>query len=150
MNTLCYVRQGRKFVPVPNYIGYFYGPDGFQKEKTCLSYAIVVSQDVNIAILTSLKRSTKGMTWDVAKAFCDSMKNSYMPSLIEMLQAAKFKEHLQFEMRDTEWLSTESPSNNAWYIHWGSTEDVCDCSKNYKSYARPFFKMNVLTEERVK
>lgn len=157
MNTLCYVRQGRRFVPVPNYIGYFYGTDGFQKEKTSASYAIVVSQDVNVATLAFLSHSEGKMTWGVAKMFCDTMKNVHVPSLIEMFQAMKFRGQLQFGIFDTEWTFTELFSNGVhilahcgWYMHWNSCEVVDGSNKNCCYYVRPFFKINVLTGEHIK
>lgn len=157
MNTLCYVRQGRRFVPVPNYVGYFYGPDGFQKEKTSVSYAIVVSQDVNIATLAFLSHSMIKMTWDNAKTFCASIENGHVPSLVEMFQAMRFREQLQFGTFDAEWTFTELFSNGShilahcgWYFHWSPCEVVDGSNKTHRYYARPFFKINVLTGECIK
>lgn len=156
MNTLCYVRQGRKFVPVPDYTGYFYGMDGFKKEETFASYAIVVSQDINIATLAYLGHSAEKMTWDRAKAFCASIKNAHVPSLIEMFQAIKFRGLLRFETFDAEWTFTEIFSNGVhilahcgWYMHWAPCEVVDGSNKNQQYYVRPFFKINVLTGERI-
>jgi len=147
MKTLCHLRIGRKFVPVPNYVGYFYGSDGFQEKKTSHSYAIVISQDVNIATLAYLKHSTNRMTWDEAKLYRKlSFPLTYMPSLVEMLQAAKFKEHLQFTILDTEWTCTEDYNCSAWALYWYNAHyGVGRYPKNFGRYVRPFFKLNVLT-----
>lgn len=141
----CYVRQGRKFVPVPDYTGYFYSKQhGFTKEKTPESFAIVVSQDVNVATLAFLEHSYMKCDWEYAKKYLAEFSGGYMPSLTEMLQATKFKEHLVYSRYDTEWTSTEYSYHRAWYLYWGSSEGVYDHAKGSGGYVRIFFKRNVL------
>ena len=145
-----YVRQGRKFVPVPDCTGYFYGKDGLHKEKTPYSYAIVVSQDADIATLAFFHHSPVKLTWEEAKEYCHKRgMNLYMPSLIEALQAVKFKEHLCFELGNSEWMSTEVSTNYTWTLHWGLLDPVIAGHKSNSRYVRPFFKLNVLTGEYV-
>lgn len=149
MNTLCYVRQGSRFVPVPDCTGYFYDGNGLFEGKTERSYAIVISQDVNIATLAYLDHSVDRMSWDDAKRFC-FLKDTYMPSVVEMLQAAKFKEHLRFKSFDIEWTSTtfKDAFRN---LCWGYYEYDIGCdSKRWCRYVRPFFELDVLTGKRIK
>lgn len=150
MKTLCYVRQGRRFVPVPDYTGYFYGMDGFKEKETFASYAIVISQDANIATLAYLGHSIERMTWHKANEYCTSIKNAYMPSLIEMLQVAKFKEHLRFKDFDTELTSTSIFRGGIWYLSWRCGYPDIGCSyRTVEHYVRPFFKLDVLTGKRI-
>lgn len=145
-----YVRQGRRFVPVPDCTGYFYDRNGLHKEKTEDSFAIVVSQNGDIATLASLEQSSERMTWEEAKDCCNHLWIPlYLPSLIEMLEAMKFKEHLHFELEGSEWTSTEYSTYRAWYLHWNSYEGVGVDGKLSGCYVRPFFKLNVLTGEYV-
>lgn len=141
----CYVRQGRKFVSVPDYTGYFYSRQhGFTKEKTPESFAIVVSQDVNVATLAFLEHSYERCDWEHAKKYCEIFDGGYMPSLTEMLQAAKFKEHLVCETFDSEWTSTEYSNYGAWRLYGFSSEYVRNDYKGSHFYVRIFFKRNVL------
>jgi len=145
MMNKCYVRQGRKFVPVPDYTGYFYSRQhGFTKEKTPESFAIVISQDVNIATLAFLEHSYVERNWESSKEYCELFDGGYMPSLMEMLQATKFKEHLVYRTDDVEWTSTESSYHYAWALLWYSSEYVYDYHKSHNYYVRIFFKRNVL------
>ena len=141
----CYVRQGRKFIPVPDYTGYFYSNQhGFTKEKTPESFAIVVSQDVDVATLAFLEHSYMKCDWEYARKYLTLFSGGYMPSLTEMLQATKFKEHLVYSRYDTEWTSTEYSTGFAWYLTWYSSEYVTSSYKRGSSYVRIFFKRNVL------
>lgn len=151
MNTLCHKRIGRRFIPVPDYTGYFYSYEhGFTKEKMLESFAIVVSQNTDVATLAFLEHSNVTMAWKYAKQYCEThISGGYMPSLAEVLQAIKYKKYLQVKLFDKEWTSTEYTGNYALYLYWHTSEIIDDANKYFDKYVRPFFKLNVLTREYV-
>lgn len=140
-----YKREGRRFVEIPNYEGYYYNEDGtFSKEKKGNSIGLCILQTAEKRTICELNPNPTTMTWEKGMAYCTTKFNGkgYMPT-IEVLLWARNKFRNLFPSYGLIWSSTESEYGYLARSLYLSNGSVLDGSKDNFSQVFAFLELPV-------
>lgn len=149
-----YIRVGRCFKEVPNYIGMFYDGKIFTTERTDRSYAVCYDQRGTICYLAKIKFEPGTFTFDDAVALTRvrdaKMPNPcipyhrlpYLPTREQAMMAFSRCPILRAETDDFAWTREERSKYYAWDLSW-KCGIVDYCPKNIHFYVRLFFEITI-------
>lgn len=139
MKRKIYIRDGRRFKPIEDYMGYFYNEDGtFSKEKQTNSIGRCCLQTNEYRLIVEICEPKK-MSWYKAQEYwkhCFSGRGRG-PKCIELMLIEQYlRRNLLL------WSSTESSSDNAYLLDTGSGY-LNDFDKNLGSYVLGFLELPI-------
>ena len=149
-----YIRVGRCFKEVPDYIGMFYDGKIFTTERTDRSYAVCYDQRGTICYLAKIEFELGTFTFDDAIALTRArnvkMPNPcipyhrlpYLPTREQAMMAFSRCPILRTTHYSFAWTQEEYSGGYAWNLDWYDG-DVGPYHKSKLSYVRLFFEINL-------
>lgn len=141
-----YVRDGKRFRPIPNVIGMYWDGENWTKERTNKSIARCYNQEGIVLDMFFLEKLSCVNWYDATNEA--KLRNGYLPSHAQAALAIERCEELRKD-NDWYWTRDESSFNFAWRWSWLSSLSFAyfydgDKSIDYQGYcARIFFELNL-------
>lgn len=146
-----YIRDGRRFRPIPNVVGMYWDGENWTKERNKNStarYSRCYHQEGNVAYMVSLWKYDH-INWEDAIKQASSYINGHLPSKSQVIIATDQCEELRKDDDCLYWTDCEYGCDLAWLWHWSSSRSFVYFYHYYKSHgsqntcARLFFEKNL-------
>lgn len=111
-----YIRKGRCFKEVPNYIGMFYDGEHFTTEHTNSSYAVCYDQRGITCYLANIEFEPNMFTFD--KALALNRHIVHLPTREQAVMAFSRCPILRTERCQFSWTQEEYSNRIAWSLRW--------------------------------
>lgn len=118
MEQKLYIRVGRRFKPIPNYVGMYWDGENWTKERTKESIARCYDQEGTISHMFFLWKITCINWFNATKEA--KVYGGYLPSYAQAALAVEQCEELR-EDDDWYWTRNEFSSSLAWIWLWASS-----------------------------
>lgn len=135
-----YIRKGRCFKEVPDYIGMFYNGEHFTTECTDSSYAVCYDQRGTTCYMAKIEFEPSTFTLDKAVALNNSI--FHLPTREQAMMAFSRCPILRTKDYHLTWTQEEYSNRLAWYLDWKDGYSNYD-RKNYYGYIRFFFEITI-------
>lgn len=137
-----YIRKGRCFKEVPNYIGMFYDGEHFTTERTDRSYAVCYDQKGTTCYLAKIEFEPRMFTFDEAGIKTCNQRPLHLPTREQAMIAFSSCPILRSGIHRSAWTQEEYGGYAAWYLGWNEGE-VYYSHKLGSLYVRLFFEITI-------